>query len=214
MIEYFETLMQEEQDALTEVIRLLYHQTFILERKYEKRTERFQYSKEYKICSKHLEFLKSYFAVAGIALRESSHMGIIYIQGEMLLGDKLSKLATYYLLILKLIYDEQMEIVSSSTHIVTTLGAMNGKAGEFHLLKNLPSPTEVRRTISLLKKYQIIEPMDILEELNENSKMIIYPCVNAVLLGEDVRELLMSFSEEEDRDEESAIQSTIADMPE
>lgn len=214
MIEYYETLMPEEQEALTEVIRLLYHQTFILERKYEKRTGRFQYSRDYKVCSKHLEFLKAYFAVAGIEVRESTHMGMIYIKGEMLLGDKLPRLATYYLLLLKLLYDEQMELASSSTHIVTTLGAVNAKAGEFHLLKNLPSPTEVRRTISLLKKYQIIEPMDILEELNENSKLIIYPCVNAVLLGDDVRNLLMSFSEEEDRDEESAIQSTIADMPE
>lgn len=214
MIEYYETLMPQEQEAVTEVIRLLYHQTFILERKYEKRTGRFQYSGEYKTCSKHLEFLKAYFAVAGISVREISHLGIIYIQGEMLLGDKLSRLATYYLLILKLLYDEQMETASSSTHIVTTLGAMNGKAGEFHLLKNLPSPTEVRRTISLLKKYQMIEPMDVLEELNEHSKMIIYPCVNTVLLGDDVRKLLMSFSEEEERDEESAIQSTIENMPE
>ena len=36
MIEYYEQLMNEEQEELTEVIKLLYRQTFLLERKYEK----------------------------------------------------------------------------------------------------------------------------------------------------------------------------------
>ena len=37
MIEYFEQLTQEEQEDLTDVIRLLYRQTFLLERKFDKR---------------------------------------------------------------------------------------------------------------------------------------------------------------------------------
>ena len=115
-----------------------------------------QYTKEYRICSKHLEFLKCYFAIAGIQLKENVHMGVIYIQGEMLWGEKLPRLATIYLLVLKLIYDEQMQAVSSSSHVVTTLGAINQKAGEFRVLRGIPSPTEMRRTIALLKKYQII----------------------------------------------------------
>ena len=44
------------------------------------------------------------------------------VQGEDLLGEKLSKLATLYLLALKLIYDEQMENVSTSVNVYTTLG--------------------------------------------------------------------------------------------
>ena len=38
MIEYYEQLMQEEQEALTDVIQLLYRQTFLLERKYDRRS--------------------------------------------------------------------------------------------------------------------------------------------------------------------------------
>lgn len=40
MIEYFEQLTQEEQEDLTDVIRLLYRQTFLLERKFDKRAGR------------------------------------------------------------------------------------------------------------------------------------------------------------------------------
>ena len=58
MIDYFEQLSQEEQEDITEVIQILYRQTFLLERKYDKRSGRMQYVREYRICSKHLEFVK------------------------------------------------------------------------------------------------------------------------------------------------------------
>lgn len=193
MIEYYKQLIQEEQDAITEVIQTLLRQTFLLERKFDKRAGRLQYEKDYRVCSKHFEFLKSYFAVAGITLRENVHMGLIYIQGESLWGEKLPRLATIYLLILKLIYDEQMASVSSSSHIVTTLGAINGKAGEFRVLHGIPSPTEMKRTIALLKKYQIVEPLDVMGELNESTRMVIYPSINTVLIGDDIRQLLKTF---------------------
>jgi len=214
MIDYFERLSQEEQEDITEVIQILYRQTFLLERKYDKRSGRMQYVREYRISSKHLEFLRAYYKVAGITLKENAHMGLIYIQGEALWGEKLPRLATIYLLVLKLIYDEQMASVSSSSHIVTTLGAVNGKAGDIRVLHGLPSPTEMRRTIALLKKYQIIEPLDVLEELNEHTRLIIYPCIHAVLMGDDIKELLETFGEEENIGDEAAIQSTLEDMPE
>lgn len=214
MMTYMAERSDEEKSQITEVIQLLMRQTFILERKYDKRSERYQYSREYKICSMHLEFLKEYFAVAGITLQENIHLGIIYIQGESLWGEKLPKLATIYLLILKLLYDEQMAQVSSSTCIVTTMGAVNGKAGEFQVMKTLPSITEMRRTIALLKKYQIVEPLDILEELSEDTRMIIYPTVNMVLSGDDIRALLRTFNEEDNSGEETGVQNTFEDMSE
>ena len=214
MIEYFEQITQEEQDMLTEVIKTLFSQTYLLDRRYDRRTGRMQYVKEYRTCSKHLEFLREYFAIAGITLKENAHMGVVYIQGGQAFTKKLSRLATIYLLVLKLIYDEQMESVSSSSHIVTTLGAMNGKAGEFRVLKSLPSVTEMRRTIALLRKYQMIEPLEALEEMNEQTRIIIYPCINAVLLGDEIRELLATFGEEDNLGDETAIQSAIEDMPE
>ena len=214
MIEYYEQIPQEEQDLLTEVIKILFRQTYLLERKYDRRTGRMQYVKEFRTCSRHLEFLRDYFSIAGITLKENAHMGVIYIQGGQVWAEKLSRLATIYLLILKLIYDEQMAGVSSSSHIVTTLGAVNGKAGGFRVLKNLPSVTEMRKTIALLKKYQIIEPLDALEEMNEQTRIMIYPCINAVLMGDEIRRLLATFGEEDNLGDETAIQSTIEDLPE
>ena len=214
MIDYFEQLTPEEQEEITDLIQTMFRQTYVLERKFDKRSGRMQYTKEYSICSKHKEFLKKYFGVAGIEFKENVHMGVMYLQNEQLWGEKLPRLATIYLLVLKLIYDEQMQTASSTSHIVTTMGAVNGKAGEFRVLHGIPSPTEMRRTIALLKKYQIIEPLDVLEELNEHTRLVIYPCIQAVLMGDHIRELLETFSEEERHGNETAVQSTIEDLSE
>ena len=74
MIEYYEQLSEEEQDDIKHVIQTLYRQTFLLERKFEKRTGRMVPVREYRVCSKHREFLEEYFAVAGITLQENLHM--------------------------------------------------------------------------------------------------------------------------------------------
>ena len=214
MIEYYDNLMEEEQDAVRDIIQILFRQTFLLERKYDRRSGRMTPVREYRTADKHLDFLKEYFRIAGIELRQNVHMGVIYIQGEGLWGEKLPRLATIYLLVLKILYDEQMAEVSSSSHVVVTMGMLNGKAGEFHVLGSLPSPTEIRRTVALLKKYQIIEPADVLEELNENTRLVIYPCINAVLAGDDIRDLLNTFSEEDYSGDEAAVQGTLEDMPE
>ena len=214
MIEYYESLTDEEKDEMKEVIQALFRQTFLLERKYDRRSGRMTSVKEYKIAEKHIDFLREYFMVSGISLRQNVHMGVIYIQEEALWGEKLPRLATIYLLVLKLLYDEQMASASSSSHVAVTMGMLNGRAGEFHVLSSLPSPTEMRRTIALLKKYQIIEPLDVLEKLDENTRLVIYPCINAVLMGDSVRELLNTFSEEDYIGEEAAVQGTIEDLSE
>ena len=194
MIPYYEELNDEEKNAVTKVIRTLLKQTFVLERKYDKKSGRLVYNKEFRTIDLHQEFLREYFKISGIELRENLHLGVFYIEGETLIGEKISRLSTIYLLILKLLYDD------------------------FHLMRTLPSITEMRRSIALLKKYQIIEPLDVLEELNDETRMMIYPCVNVVLLGDDIRRLIESFSKEEvdsefDEDE-AAISGIIEDMPE
>ncbi|GLB28192.1 hypothetical protein LAD12857_01150 [Lacrimispora amygdalina] len=202
-IPYYDGLLQGEKAELRDAIRLLLKQTFILEHKFEKRSNRFLYNQEFKVCNKHLEFIRAYLAVCGINVLENSQLGLIYIQGEDTMGEKLPKLATLYLLVLKLIYDEQMAAVSTSVNVYTTISEIHDKLGNYRLFKKQPSVTEIRRAIALLKKYQILEPLDVLEDLDGDNRMIIYPSINVVLFGDDVRSLLESFEEGEDSDDES-----------
>lgn len=209
MIEYYDQLTQEEQEQIQHIIGILLKQTYVLERKYDKRSGRMIFHKEYRICNKHLEFLREYFKIAGIRLMDNSQMGIIYIQGESVLGEKLPKLATIYLLILKLLYDEKMARASTSVNVIVTLGEISGKAGELRVLKGLSSITEIRKTIALLKKYQMIEPLDVLEEINENTRMVVYPSIHAVLLSADATKLLESFRDEDEEEDTASIEEML-----
>lgn len=210
MINYYEELTPEEQMKVTQSIQLLYKQTFLLERKFDKKTNRFQSNRDFHLCNKHIEFIRAYFKVMGIEVQENSQLGVIYIYGEHVAGGKLPRLATLYLLILKLIYDEQMSTVSTSVNVYTTLSDMHERLGNYRLFKKQPSSTDIRRAISLLKRYQILEPVDVLEDIEGPSRMIIYPAINVVLFGGDARALLESISggtinEGDDADDETEI---------
>ena len=205
MINYYEELPPEEQKKVTESIQSLYRQTFLLERRYDRKTKRYQVNREYYQCDKHMEFIRAYFAIMDIEVIENSQMGVIYIRGEQVIGEKLSKLTTLYILILKLIYDEQMSAVSASVNAITSLGDIHEKLGSYRLLKKQPSVTEIRKYLALLKRYQLIEPLDVLEEMDGQSRMVIYPAINVVLLGDDVRALIETYTEGDEEDDESEV---------
>ena len=135
MFEGYEELNTQDVERMQEVIRTLLAQTFLPERKYDKKYGRMMPDRMYDFSDRHLEFLTEYFAVAGIKLCQDTELGIIYLEGADGIGEKLPKLATIYLLLLKLIYDEKMAAVSSSVNVITTFGELNGKAGEFRLIK-------------------------------------------------------------------------------
>jgi hypothetical protein len=172
------------------------------------------FNKEFRICAKHLDFLKSYFSIAGIDVLENVSTGIIYLQGETLIGEKLPKLTTLYVLILKLIYDEQMAAASTSVYVYTTLADMNERLAGFGVFTRQPTPTEMRRAIALLKKYQILEPLDLLEELEGASRMVIYPSIHMLLLGDDARALIETFKERLEEDGETEIPGIIENLSE
>lgn len=205
MIDYYEDLSPEDQGKVTGAVQALYRQTFLLERRYDRKTKRYQMNREYYECGKHLEFLKAYFGIMGIEVVEHSQMGVIYIRGEQVIGEKLPKLATLYILILKLIYDEQMSAVSTSVNAMTSLGEIHEKLGTYRLLKKQPAATEIRKTVALLKKYQLVEPLDAPEEMDGMSRMVIYPTVNVALMGDDVRALIETYVEGDETDDEPEI---------
>ena len=66
MINYYEELSPEEQRKVTESISQLYRQTFLLERRYDRKTKRYQINKEHYQFSKHLDFIKAYIAIMDI----------------------------------------------------------------------------------------------------------------------------------------------------
>ena len=57
----------------------------------------------------------------------------------------------------------------------------------------------------MLKRYQLIEPLDVLEEMDGQSRLVIYPTINVVLMGEDVRALINTYGEEAEEDDQSEL---------
>ena len=58
-------------------------------------------------------------------------------------------------------------------------------------------------TLNLLKKHQVIALTDSMDSIDGYSKIIVYPTVNVILMGDDVRVLLKDFGEEGDSEDGS-----------
>ena len=86
MLEYFEQLPPSEQEKIQDCVGQLYRQTFLPERRFDKKAGRLVSNKDYYVCEKHMEFLTAYFAVAGVKLCSDSQLGVIFIQGMSLMG--------------------------------------------------------------------------------------------------------------------------------
>lgn len=215
MFPYYNELLDEEKEELKEAIKTLYHQTYILERKYDKKTERYLPNRMYRTCERHLDFLKEYFKIADIDLVENRQYGIMHIVTENLQGDKLSRLTTVFILLMKLIFDEQMNTASSSIHVYTSLNEIYDKIHLFRLWSNRSiSPTEVRKTIAALKKYQVIEITDEMGDLDADTRFIIYPTVNLLLDSQSIGAIIEQYQEEEEVTEDGQISSTFEDVSE
>lgn len=203
MIPYYSELEEHEKLEVTEAITLLQEQTFVLERKYDKKTARYQYSKEYRVCEKHLEFLMEYFKIAGIELIENRQYGVMALRGTNLLGDKLSKLTTIFILLLKLLFEEKMNSVSNSVHVYANLNEIYDKINLFRLWDNKALPiTEIKKTIAVLRKYQIIDLLDFDGEINGETKLIVYPSINLLINAEEVRSIITQYQESEENDDD------------
>ncbi len=215
MFPYYSELLDEEKEELKEVIKTLYHQTYLLERKYDKKSERYLPNRLYRACERHLDFLKEYYQIADIDLIENRQFGIIHIVTQNLQGDKLSKLTTIFVLLLKLIFDEQMNTASSSIHVYTTLNEVYDKIHLFRLWNNKSiSPTEIRKTIAVLKKYQVIEIAEELGELEGDTRFIIYPTVNLLLDNQSIGAIIEQYQEEEEVTEDGQISSIFENVSE
>lgn len=215
MFPYYQELLDEEKNELTEAIKTLQSQTFILERKYDKKTERYIPNKVYRTCERHLDFLKEYFKIADVEVVENRQFGIIFIRTQNLQGDKLSRLTTIFILLLKLIFDEQMTTASNSIYVYTTLNEVYDKIQLFRLWNGKSiSPTEVRKTIAVLKKYQVIEVIDDIGDLDGDTRLIIYSTVNLLFDGQAIESIIEQYQEDEEDADNEPVSSTDEDVSE
>lgn len=202
MLAYYSGISDEEKLKVTDVIKKLLNQTYIMERKYDKKTERHIVNEDYRVCERHLEFLKDYFSIADIDIIENRQYNIMYIKTPTLQGEKINDLSTYFIFLLKIIFDEQMSTVSNSIHVYTTLGTVNEKLQLWGLMKGRIPITEMKKTIAFLKKYQIIEVLDETSDLNGEIRFIINPIVNLLMDGKDVLEIIKQYQDNEEKKED------------
>jgi hypothetical protein len=108
-----------------------------------------------------------------------------------------------------------MNMASSSIHVYTSLNEVYEKVQLFRLWNNKSiSPTELRKTIAVLKKYQVIEITEEMGDLEGDTKFIIYPTINLLLDSQSIAGIIEQYQEEEEVTDDGQISSTFEDVSE
>lgn len=202
MINYYEKLEEQKKQEISQIIQTFLEQTFILERTYDKKIKRLQFNKQYQVLEEYLSFVRWYFSIMGIGVEENRQLGIIYLNSDKVVGEKMSRLTTLYGLALKLLYDEQMSVASTTTNIIVKLSDINERLHTFGLLKTKPSVTEMKKAISFFKQYQVIMPLDAVDDLDGSTRFLIYPTIHLIFQPEKVKELLQAWNQKEQAEDE------------
>ena len=119
---YYDSLLPEEQQEVTEAVKLLLRQTFVLGTEIREAFRRFTNNPGVSDLQQASGISAEVFCRQRRVGGENSQMGVIYIQGRPWWATSFRSLPLFYLLILKLIYDEQMATVSHQRQYLHVAG--------------------------------------------------------------------------------------------
>ncbi len=113
MIDYYEALSGQNRNRFREYPPVCTGRRFSWKH-LRRKSKRYQTNREFYQCNQHLEFIRSILPSWELRLWRTASLGSYISAGSRVVGKSYQSCATLYVLILKLIYDEQMSSVSTS----------------------------------------------------------------------------------------------------
>lgn len=205
----YQRLSETGKEQFARLIGVLLQHSFILQDKFDSKTQSTQRNKDYRFVVQHLLLFETYLLAGGWSIKNDDTYGYVVIEHRHGSHRKsLDKLTTNLLYVLRLIYEEEREKLRMSHHVYTTLGDLHRMMENFLLQDKKVRKGTLQDALSTLKSYQIIELINGLE-IADDAKILIYPSILYVVSNERLRILEQQIaefnSEEVDEPEEEDV---------
>ena len=191
----YSQFLDQDKEEFARCVRVLLNQTFVLEKKYDKRQEALTDTKEYYFIDRYFTMFQAYFMMMGYDLERYDREGVIYLitNGRHLV--RLKEDTTKILLVIKLLYEEKMRTITYDPTVYISFLEVKQKVDVFHLIDKSLSNSALISIFKELAKYQLIDFKA--TDFDENSKIIVYPSIRYLLMNKDVQEILNQWKGEE-----------------
>ncbi|MEW5785417.1 MAG: DUF4194 domain-containing protein [Bacillota bacterium] len=208
-------LGDKEQEQFTRVVNLLLQKTFLLRDELDHKTGgNLTINRDYRFLERHLSLFREYLRVSGWELQLDARHGVAALYNRFGYNRRrIDKNTTYFLYVLRLIFEEQMENLSARKEALTTVGAVVEKMFHLGLLEKKPSDKALRDSLSFLKSINIIDRLDG-AWTGPETRLVIFPSIIFLVTNDKINSLYeliaraetasAAAGEEEDEEDEAA----------
>jgi len=184
--EAYEKLTSSEKEEFRRLANMLLTKTFIIRDYYDSKEEMMKISPEYRFIERNFELFSGYFFCSGWDLLKDNQYGVILVENVYEYNRlKLSRLTTFFLYIIRLIYEEEREHISLRNEVITTTGQIIHKMINLNLIKKKPSDHDISDSLRLLSNHNLIQKISGPWE-KADTKILILPSVLFVVSNERI----------------------------
>ncbi len=201
----WEQLGDKEREQFARVANLLWQKTFLLRDETDPQGRNMLINRDYRFLERHYRLFADYFRVSGWEIQLDSHLGVAALYNRLGYNHRrLDKLVTYFLYVLRLIYEEQQEKLSLRKEVTTTVGEVVEKMFHLGLMDRKPPEKQLREGLGALRNFNIIArvggPWG-----SPETRLIIYPSIVMLVTNEKITELYGLLKQEPEEEDDEAV---------
>lgn len=178
-MDLFEGMLQKDKDEFRRVCNRLMSTCFICKKNEQTRRDYYFILRQKAVFDRYLDIL-------GYALEVNEEYGVIQLQNRENYNHlRLRMNDSIILLILRILYDEKKRELSV-TDVVINIGDIQEKYLSMKIREKQIDKTTMSNALRLLKRFNIIEPLD-KDMMQEDARILIYDSILMAVRVEDIR---------------------------
>jgi hypothetical protein len=200
---YYDKLSSKEKEEFAFVCNKLLLKNYILRDIYVEKDKAMKSNYDYRFIERHKQLIENYLSYSGWHLTIDSKYGVAYVINTYELNKAtFNKMTTIFLLVLRLIYDEEREKLSLKTDVLISVRDLVDRLLSIGTIKKKPSDKDIEDALKLIFKFNIISKQ-MGSWSNPETKLIIYPSILFVMTDGKVNELADLIETEDEGEEET-----------
>ena len=178
----FNTWHQREREEFTRIVNKLLAVTFITRKNEEDR-------RDYYFIERNEGLFRDYLALAGWTLVADKSYGVYQVVNEFAFNRLRLKLEeSIILLIIRLCYEEKRKEINLADNIMLRVREIQEKYAALQIRKRPIDKKSLRETVALLKRFNILRPLDA-DATDPECRLEIFPTILFAVRVEDVRSI-------------------------
>ncbi|MCH4891155.1 DUF4194 domain-containing protein [Acidaminobacter sp. JC074] len=201
---YYDKLSVKDKEEFKKVVNKLLLQNYVLRDVYVEKDKIMRSNYDYRFIERNKSMIENYLDYSGWQLSLDNKYGVAYVTNVFEYNKvTFNKISTIFLLVLRLIYDEEREKLSLKSEVVITVHDLINRMLSVGVFKRKPSAKDIETVLRKLSKFRVIDKGAGIWSSAE-TKLIIYPTILFILTDAKINELLgLITSEGEEYDDET-----------